>query len=349
MRTPALDLRFQPFHAYLVLGKGKHTAHGQFWVCQCQCNTQVELHQEALVDGRAMSCGCDYRDRRGQPHSAYRDLTGQQFGQYLVLGRDQTPHPGSKAWWRCRCMCGQVTSQERHSLLHGDAAQCRRCADKAKEAVQVGRWYGSYFVLERVANASGGHLRYQCRCHLCEREKIVGAKTLLGQGCCDCGQRGRTTSILHTTVGRWSVMAFVGHDTHGRALYRCQCSCPARTIRDVRVSGLLSSRSQSCGCLGQGRQGTRASARPQPRAAPPPQGKSIRSRAAAVARRRRLARQAASGALAQHAAGASAPRPCSKCNERPRSPGQRWCQPCRNAFKSARYWRLKAEAEAAMV
>jgi hypothetical protein len=33
---------------------------------------------------------------------------------------------------------------------------------------------------------------------------------------------------------------------------------------------------------------------------------------------------------------------CSRCSERPRRVGQRYCQPCANQYKSARYWRLKA-------
>jgi len=37
---------------------------------------------------------------------------------------------------------------------------------------------------------------------------------------------------------------------------------------------------------------------------------------------------------------------CSRCGERPRRVGQRWCQPCANKFKSDRYWRLKATEEA---
>jgi len=34
---------------------------------------------------------------------------------------------------------------------------------------------------------------------------------------------------------------------------------------------------------------------------------------------------------------------CSRCQQRPRRPGQRWCQPCANQYKSQRYWRLKTE------
>jgi hypothetical protein len=35
--------------------------------------------------------------------------------------------------------------------------------------------------------------------------------------------------------------------------------------------------------------------------------------------------------------------PCSRCRERPRHHGQRWCLRCLGTAKSARYWRLRAE------
>ena len=34
----------------------------------------------------------------------------------------------------------------------------------------------------------------------------------------------------------------------------------------------------------------------------------------------------------------------SRCQQRPRRPHQRWCQPCANLYKSQRYWRLRAAA-----
>ena len=38
-------------------------------------------------------------------------------------------------------------------------------------------------------------------------------------------------------------------------------------------------------------------------------------------------------------------RPCGKCGEEPRLPGQRWCRRCLTRYKVARYARLRAVEE----
>ena len=95
----ALDLRFQSFGQYLVLGKGQKTKHGQFWVCQCACNQQAEIHEAALVEGRAKSCGCDFRDSLARIRPM-QYLTGRQCGPWLV--GDPLYHK-KKLYWQCQC------------------------------------------------------------------------------------------------------------------------------------------------------------------------------------------------------------------------------------------------------
>jgi hypothetical protein len=250
--TPPLDLQFHPFGAYFVLGKGKTTAHGQFWICQCACNKQVEIHADALIDGRATSCGCTYRDplgRRKSVRKAYQDLTGQQFQQYLVLQRAPSPPRSPKTWWHCRCTCGHLTSHNQQRLVSGEVTQCGTCNGKAISRVKLHRWYGVYFVLARVANTAKGAPQYQCRCYLCERVKILRGVQLHNAARCDCGQRPGADSFLHQRVGRWQVLAFAGFDKNDFPLYRCQCTCAAQTLRNVRAFSLLKGESKSCGCL----------------------------------------------------------------------------------------------------
>jgi len=87
-----LDLRFQQFGAYLVLGKGKTTAHGPFWICQCQCNQQVEIHHDALVEGRATHCGCAFGLLPGGKVRV--NWVGRHVGQSLALIVVAMPSPG---------------------------------------------------------------------------------------------------------------------------------------------------------------------------------------------------------------------------------------------------------------
>jgi hypothetical protein len=117
LRTPPLvkgarlDLTQQEFGRYLVLGKGKRTAHGQFWVCQCGCarpSGTVELQEDALLDGRAQDCGCEDRvpsGPRAGSRTRLKNLVGQQFGRRLVLAKAGLMY--HMAAYQCRCVCGE--------------------------------------------------------------------------------------------------------------------------------------------------------------------------------------------------------------------------------------------------
>lgn len=51
------------------------------------------------------------------------DLTGEHFGKWVVLGRNETRHPG-KPYWFCQCDCGEVRSVRGSSLRCGDSTSC---------------------------------------------------------------------------------------------------------------------------------------------------------------------------------------------------------------------------------
>ena len=51
------------------------------------------------------------------------DLTGQQFGELTVLGRD-TSRKGNDTYWLCKCSCGKETSVARKHLINGDIKSC---------------------------------------------------------------------------------------------------------------------------------------------------------------------------------------------------------------------------------
>jgi hypothetical protein len=208
------------------------------------------------VEGRATNCGCTYRDSRGRPpvpSKPYRDLTGQQLQQYLVLGRDLTRRGRGHTWWRARCACGRETTHDGHLLVSGRDTQCGRCAQRHRAAVVLHRWYGDYFVLARVANAPDRAPRYQCRCYFCGQLRVLRRERLHAQARCRCHHTRAVGALLQTRVGRWEVLEVAGSTRNGDPLYRCRCTCPAQTVRLVRRSRLLGGKSSSCGCGPRGR------------------------------------------------------------------------------------------------
>ena len=165
---PDLDLTEQSFQHWRVLGKGKKTGHGQFWVCQCWggCvpKTTAEIHADALLEGRATSCGCNYITAHGR-RRAIADLVGRQMGKRLVMLRragDRQRRKGhSELLYLCRCMCGAEHEVNSFNLTHQQGASCLACA---QQKPLLRRWYGDLWVERVIGRGSNRDLRYLCRC-----------------------------------------------------------------------------------------------------------------------------------------------------------------------------------------
>ena len=54
------------------------------------------------------------------------DITGQRFGRLVVLHRDESKPKGHghKAYWICKCDCGNIKSIKGESLRRGLTKSC---------------------------------------------------------------------------------------------------------------------------------------------------------------------------------------------------------------------------------
>jgi plasmid maintenance system antidote protein VapI len=173
-----VDLRNQPFGRWLVLGKGRRTGHGQFWICSCTCRpaVHVELLDAALLDNWTRSCGCAYVRLDGitQPR---RDKVGQQVGHRLVL--QFHPYGTLKAWsgYTCRCLCGA------ESFLRNPMQQ-PRCPSCANRKPLKEHWRGALFVgrcLGSEGPRGSKHLLYEVRFPDGSLHKVRGTKIRSGE------------------------------------------------------------------------------------------------------------------------------------------------------------------------
>jgi hypothetical protein len=57
-----------------------------------------------------------------------KDYTGQRFGDWLVLYRDDTDKRKKK--WICKCSCGTINSVNIDNLKRGASTRCQRCKGK---------------------------------------------------------------------------------------------------------------------------------------------------------------------------------------------------------------------------
>lgn len=93
------------------------------------------------------------------------DLTGQRFGELVVIGDRHVEKNGNKytSFWKCRCDCGTVKYIRTTHLRSG---RVKSCGNHAKD--YTGQRIGRLLVLERAENGRDGSgrsfKRWKCLC-----------------------------------------------------------------------------------------------------------------------------------------------------------------------------------------
>lgn len=114
------DLTNQRFGRLIALEKGKKDkAQHQYWICKCDCGNIVEVNGDNLRRGLTQSCGCLHSEIIH--NLKFEDLRGQKFGLLTPINyqiRDQ------RAFWTCKCDCGNITEVQASNLKSGHTQSC---------------------------------------------------------------------------------------------------------------------------------------------------------------------------------------------------------------------------------
>ena len=73
----------------------------------------------------------------------YGDLTGRRFEKWTVL--EFAFHRAKQAYWRCRCVCGNVRAIYAGNLIRRTSTRCRECCMRA-DRERRNAWNRSLFV-----------------------------------------------------------------------------------------------------------------------------------------------------------------------------------------------------------
>lgn len=122
-----VDLTGQKFGYLTVLKRDtlKKSNHA-YWICQCNCGNVVSVRGTLLRKGVTKSCGCLQKEK------VTINLVGQKFEHLTVLKRDTTKKE-EKAYWICKCDCGNIASVRGDHLRDGSITSCGHCINSKGE------------------------------------------------------------------------------------------------------------------------------------------------------------------------------------------------------------------------
>lgn len=240
--------------------------HGEkiWWYCICECGNKTEAPSDGLKSGRRWHCGCQKPLHPGN----YIDLTGKRFGTLTVIGRTDPPSTvknKEKAYWLCKCDCGQLHITSGDSLKAGNCTNCG-CQKSLKMKTRftkdlTGKRFGRLTVIKQVNNyiSPNGFTNTQwlCECD-CGNYTTVTHNSLTSGNTQSCGclaKEKASNRTLNNLIGMRFGKLFVRERTDNlihpcgtySVQYICDCDC-GNTV--VITSGNLSSgHTMSCGCL----------------------------------------------------------------------------------------------------
>lgn len=204
------DLTGRTFHRWTVMHRAESITEpsgrkATMWHCRCDCGTEKAIRARTLKSGESKSCGC----LKTESLSVVRDLEGQSFGRWVVIGQ-QRPRPGkgrTDREWLCRCSCGTERFVLEQSLVRNLSVSCgcyrlEQLKDVAEFEDLSGRTFGVWLVLHRVADRfypSGGRAQmWLCRC-VCGAENEVAGQMLKPGISQSCGCLGGSVLERHVS------------------------------------------------------------------------------------------------------------------------------------------------------
>lgn len=113
-----------PFNAELK------TTKRVYWRCLCDCGNIIAVNTSGLKSGETLSCGC-YNKKRIR-ETLLNDLKGKRFGKLTVIALDelemqkrkQQANYDSRAYWLCKCDCGNYKTVNSDCLVQGHTVSC---------------------------------------------------------------------------------------------------------------------------------------------------------------------------------------------------------------------------------
>lgn len=187
------------------------------------------------------------------------DLTGQKFGNLLVLKKDEQKmtertEKDKKAYWICECQCYKkgIISVSTSDLKRGRKTHCQYCPGKNMDDLR-GEKFGKLtpLYIDRdidQSKKSQNRTYWMCQCD-CGQYKSVAAYDLKRGHTKSCGcYNEKFKDLIKEKFGLLTVIEYDKEKSlqYKHSWWKCLCECG--NIKSVSQQNLLKGSILSCGC-----------------------------------------------------------------------------------------------------
>lgn len=181
---------------------------------------------------------------------------GNRYGRLVVIERAPNDSAG-RAYWKCKCDCGNLTIVRGTTLRSGATNSCG-CLQKEKAKANgndlSGKRFGRLAVIEQSTNNTNHRGKFwKCECD-CGNFIVTRGDNLLSGSTKSCGclqkeKAGQNNFVneIGNRYGKLIVTEQYKSDSEGHAKWLCKCDCGNTRI----CTGISLRRGTclSCGCL----------------------------------------------------------------------------------------------------
>lgn len=131
-----IDITGQKFNNWFVLNlNGKKDEYRRLlWNCEClECHKIYSIPANVLKTRKSVPCANCERIAKNLIRERNSNLTGQQFGNWIVLNKSKYTNRHGADFYKCKCLsCNQIYCVIVSTLMIEKSKQCQKCTDKAK-------------------------------------------------------------------------------------------------------------------------------------------------------------------------------------------------------------------------
>ena len=121
--TRKIDLTGQTFGDRTVLQQVPKPGQQAHWLVRCSCGKEDVVPSQRLRQPQGSACRKCGRAKTDR----IKDLRGQVFGLWRVVGKAPTPATKTSAYWYVQCACGRLSVVVGSDLTSSHSTGCRSC------------------------------------------------------------------------------------------------------------------------------------------------------------------------------------------------------------------------------